>query len=54
MGIFDDLFGGFFDLNGDGKTDLEEQFLATRILFDDDEEERSELEEDEDDDEEDF
>ena len=52
MGFFDDLFGGFFDLNGDGKTDLEEQFLATSILFDNDEEERSELEEN--DDEEDF
>lgn len=24
----DDLFGGFFDLNGDGKTSIDEEFLA--------------------------
>lgn len=24
----DDLFGGLFDFNGDGKTDLDEEFIA--------------------------
>lgn len=28
----DDLFGGIFDFNGDGKTDLGEQFLAYQIF----------------------
>lgn len=27
-----DLFGGFFDFNGDGKTDLGEQYIAYRIF----------------------
>ncbi len=39
MGFFDDLFGGFFDFNGDGKTDVGEQFIALNMMgaFDDDE-----------------
>ena len=28
----DDLFGGMYDFNGDGKTDLEEQFMAHEML----------------------
>ncbi len=38
MGLFDDdLFGGFFDLDGDGKTSLDEEFIAYDTLFDEDE-----------------
>lgn len=32
MGLFDDLFGGMFDFNGDGHTDLGEEFLAYKIF----------------------
>jgi len=32
MGLFDSsLFGGMFDLNGDGKTDLAEEFMAYKM-----------------------
>ena len=31
----DDLFGGFFDLNGDGKTSIDEEFVAFQMLHDD-------------------
>lgn len=32
MGIFDGLFGGLFDINGDGKTDIGEGILACAFL----------------------
>lgn len=32
MGLFDDLFGGFFDLDGDGHTDLGEEFMAFQLF----------------------
>lgn len=32
MGIFDDLFGGFFDLNKDGHTDVGEEFMGYMFL----------------------
>ena len=44
MASNDDFFGGFFDLDGDGKTDLGEQFLANKFF------EELEKEENEDDD----
>ena len=28
----DDFFGGLFDFNGDGRTDLSEQFLAFMMM----------------------
>lgn len=34
MGILDDLFGGVFDLNGDGHTDAGEEFMAYLLLND--------------------
>ncbi|MDD4493281.1 MAG: hypothetical protein PHV32_02870 [Eubacteriales bacterium] len=34
MGFFDDIFGGFFDLNGDGKTTWDEEWIAYKILED--------------------
>ena len=30
--IYDDLFGGMFDLNGDGKTTMDEAFLVMQLL----------------------
>ncbi len=30
--IYDDLFGGMFDLNGDGKTIMDEAFLVMQLL----------------------
>ena len=30
----DDLFGGFFDFNGDGKTDIGEEWIAYQIFKD--------------------
>ncbi len=32
MGILDDLFGGFFDLNKDGHTDVGEEFMGYMFL----------------------
>lgn len=32
MGILDDLLGGFFDLDGDGRTDLGEEFMAFQFF----------------------
>lgn len=32
MGILDDLFGGFFDLDGNGHTDLGEEFTAFQFF----------------------
>lgn len=32
MGLFDDLFGGFFDLNNDGHTDAGEEFMGYMFL----------------------
>lgn len=32
MGLFDSLFGNLFDFNGDGKTTLDEEFLAFNIF----------------------
>lgn len=42
MGFFDDLFGGFFDFNGDVKTDVGEQFIALNMMgaFDNDEDDK--------------
>lgn len=34
MGFFDDIFGGFFDFNGDGKTTWDEEWIAYKILED--------------------
>lgn len=34
MGFFDDIFGGFFDFNGDGKTTWDEQWIAQKIIQD--------------------
>lgn len=34
MSIFDDMFGGLFDLNGDGETSMEEMFIANKIISD--------------------
>lgn len=38
MGFFDDIFGGFFDFNGDGKTTWDEEWIAYKILEDIDKE----------------
>lgn len=35
--MFDDLFGGLFDINGDGVTSLDEIMIAEEIFFTDDE-----------------
>lgn len=40
MGILDSLFGGFFDLNGDGHTDIGEEFMAFQFFDKTDKEER--------------
>lgn len=32
MGFFDDIFGGFFDFNGDGKTTWDEEWLGMMII----------------------
>lgn len=32
MGLFDDLFSGFFDLNKDGHTDVGEEFMGYMFL----------------------
>ena len=45
MGIFDNLFGGLFDFNGDGETDMLEGMIGLHIL---DEIDREEEEEDDD------
>ena len=42
MGIFDDLFGNMFDIDGDGKTDLFKETMMIAML---DEMEREELSE---------
>lgn len=42
----DDFFGGLFDFNGDGKTDLAEQFVAFKILEDIEKEESDEEDDD--------
>ena len=34
MGFFDDIFGGFFDFNGDGKTSWDEEWIAYKIMQD--------------------
>lgn len=34
MGFFDGLFGGFLDLNGDGYTDVGEEFMGFLFLND--------------------
>ncbi len=47
MFLDDELFGGLFDLNGDGVTDTFEGFLAFSLLEEDSEEEDEELFEDE-------
>lgn len=31
-GFFDDIFGGAFDFNGDGKTTFDEEFLGLMII----------------------
>ena len=28
----DDIFGGFFDFNGDGKTDIGEEWVGYKIM----------------------
>lgn len=40
MGLFDDLFGGFFDLNGDGHTDAGEELMGYLFLTELEREER--------------
>ena len=40
MGILDSLFGGFFDLNGDGHTDIGEEFMAFQLFDEMDKDER--------------
>lgn len=40
MGLFDDLFGGFFDLNGDGHTDVSEEFMSYLFITELEREER--------------
>ncbi len=45
-GLFDDLFGGFFDFNGDGRTDIGEEWVALKILEEIDREEREREKED--------
>ena len=34
MGLFDDIFGGLFDFNGDGKTTWDEEWVAYMIMQD--------------------
>lgn len=46
----DDFFGGMFDFNGDGKTDLGEEFLAYQIFEEVMKEETNDTESDDDDD----
>lgn len=43
MGHKDDLFGGFFDFNGDGKTSFDEEFIGMQILDDIDKSMREEF-----------
>lgn len=40
MGFLDSLFGGFFDLDGDGHTDLGEEFMAFQLFEEMEKEER--------------
>lgn len=40
MGFFDGLFGSFFDLDGDGHTDLGEEFMALQLFEEMEKEER--------------
>lgn len=47
----DDLFGGFFDLDGDGHTDPGEEFLAFQLFEEMEKEEREQRELSDDDDE---
>ena len=42
MNSYDDLFGGLFDLNGDGRTDPAEQIIGLNILNAMEEEEETE------------
>ena len=51
MGIFDDMFGGLFDFNGDGETDMMEGMMGFHIL--NEMEKRNHYDDDDDDDEED-
>ena len=44
----DDFFGGMFDFNGDGKTDLGEEFLAYQIFEEVMKEETNDTESDDD------
>lgn len=32
MGLFDDFLGGMFDINGDGKMDSGEMFMAYKMF----------------------
>ena len=57
MGLFDKSFlGGMFDLNGDGKIDISEEFMAYKMFEevtrddDDDEDSEDDLFDDDDDD----
>ena len=34
MGFFDDIFGGIFDFNGDGKTSWDEEWIGYKIMQD--------------------
>ena len=46
MGFFDDLFGGLFDFNGDGETDMIESMMGLHILDEMTKEENEEEDED--------
>ena len=46
MGFFDDLFGGLFDFNGDGETDMLEGMMGLHILDEMTKEEDEEEDED--------
>ena len=48
MGFFDDMFGGLFDFDGDGETDMLEGMIGLHILDEMDKEDDDEEEDDDD------
>ena len=49
MGLFDDMFGGLFDFNGDGETDLMESMIGYHIMEEMDDRVFKDVDDDEDD-----
>lgn len=50
MGVFNDLFGGLFDFNHDGKTDLFEESIAYDIYRELEDKQRNDFDDESEDD----